>query len=132
MHKFAASLSPLEIHLTRIQAIPTRIDNLETGILWFDVEESSALRETHNLMNAELEHRFGPTPAPFDGDAYHFHLTIAMGDQPMELYNRSAKFFKSRYANLHFTASELAMFVYDENAGLGGGYMTYIILPLGK
>jgi 2'-5' RNA ligase len=132
MAEFAASISPFEIHLTKIRAIPTRIDDVETGILWFDVEETSYLRGLHHRLNEELETQFGPTPAKHDGDRYHFHMTIAIGNKPFNVYQRIVDSFLPGPVDLTFMATELALFVYNENAWLGGGYMTYKILPLGQ
>ena len=131
MSEFAASISPFEIHLTTMQAIPTRIDDLETGILWFDVEESSYLRGLHHRLNEELENRFGPSPAKFDGDAYHFHMTIAIGTKPFEVYQSIVDSFEPDPADLHFKTTDLALFINSENARLDGGHMADKILPLG-
>jgi len=131
MEEFAASISPFQIHLTRMQAIPTRIDDLETGILWFDVEETSSLRGLHQRLNEELENRFGPTPASFDGDEFHFHMTIAMGNKPFEVYQSIAHSYKPDPADHHFEASELVLFIQDENARVDGDHTAYKILPLG-
>ena len=131
MAEFAASIAPFEIHLTKMQAIPTRVDDLETGILWFEVEETSYLRGLHQRLSEELERRFGPTPAKFDGDGYHFHLTIAIGNKPFDVYQSVVQSFKPDPADLRFVTTELALFVYDEGFRLDQGYMTYKILPLG-
>jgi 2'-5' RNA ligase len=132
MAEFAASISPFEVHLTKMQAIPTRIDDIETGILWFSVEETSYLRGLHRRLNEELESQFGPTPAEHDGDGYHFHMTIAIGNKPFDVYQRIVDSFLPDPEDLTFITTELALFIYNENARLGGGYMTYKILPLGQ
>ena len=131
MTDLAASIPPFEIHITGIQAIPANIDSVETGILWFDIENTPNLRGLHNRLNRELESRFGPTPAEHDGEAYHFHMTIAMGGKPFEVYQSIANSFQSNPIDLRFKTVELAMFVYDEGARIDRRYMTYKILPLG-
>lgn len=132
MGKLAASISPFDVHITRIQAVPTKIDDLETGILWFDIEETSTLRELHQRINNDLEKLFGPTPALFDGDEYHFHMTIAMGNKTFEIYQSIVEWHQADSMDYHFEATELALFVYDEDFRLNRGYMTYKILPFGR
>ncbi len=130
MTEFAASIRPIEIHLPELQIVPVTIDNLQTGILWLDVEETSLLRDLHNRLNNELASRFANTYAAFDGVDYHFHMTVAIGSQPWDVYQRMYQNVATTQIDLKFLAQELALFVYDDNANLSGGYMTYKILPL--
>jgi len=132
MVALAASLSAVEIHLTDMQAIKTTISDLDTGILWLDVAQTEVLQELHRRVNRELKERFGHTPANYDGDTYHFHMTIAIGTQPYSVYQKVVNSYESTRIDLRFLAKKLAMFVYDENFQLDRGYMTYKILPLGS
>jgi 2'-5' RNA ligase len=86
MGDLAASVQPFEIHLTKLQAIPFSFGDQETGILWLDVEQSDTLRGLHHRVNHELEARFGPTPATHDGDEYHFHMKVAIGSKPFQIF----------------------------------------------
>ena len=82
-------------------------------------------------MNNELNQRFGDTRADYDGKDYHFHMTVMIGGQPLEIYRKFYREIPDPRLNLRFTARELAMFVYDEPVGPDGEYLGYKILPLG-
>ena len=43
------------------------------------VIETPGLRQLHTQLNVELAQTFGETQADYDGDAYRFHLTVAIG-----------------------------------------------------
>lgn len=132
MSEFAASIAPFEVKLTELQLIEVNKEGFETGILWMDVEETQTLRQLHDRLNEELAVRFGNVQAPYDGLQYHFHMTVARGNQPVETYRRIKKEFSNRLTNLRYTIQELAMFGYDDTNSMAGGYMTYMILSLGK
>ena len=132
MPELAAIIPPFEIHLTDVQAIPTVIGTMETGILWLAVEQTQLLKEHHHHLNRGLNTRFGPTPAQHDGEDYHFHMTIAIGQQPWKVYQQAAQLFRPSWTNYRFRTSQLAMFVYEADARLDRGYMTYKVLPLGS
>jgi 2'-5' RNA ligase len=131
MCEFAQTIYPFEVKCTELQLVPTIIEGMETGILWLHVQEAGYLRQLHYRLNQELSQRFGNTQAPFDGPGYHFHMTVMMGGQPIEVYRRVYDEISERTVNLKFTASTLAMFVYDAPLSLNGDYMTYKILPIG-
>ena len=132
MDELANSIQPFEVRLTELQVIPISFAGTEYGLLWIDVEENKELRKLHNRLNNELSARFGDSPADFDGEAYHFHLTIAMGGQPVEVYRRFYNELSTPKINLQFTIKELAMFVYDEPIGPSSEYLCYKIYPMGK
>ena len=128
MAELAGSIQPFEVKLNKLQLIPVTINNLDTGILWLDVEESELLRETHDRVNRELTLRIGDVSAPFDGPDYHFHMTVAMGGQPIEIYRRIYNEFDGRLKDVQFTVRELGMFVYDEKEEVNSGYILYKIM----
>jgi 2'-5' RNA ligase len=131
MNELAKSIEPFEAHLTQLDLISTKIDEVETGILWLDVQETEILRQLHNRINTELIARFGNVPAAFDGPEYHFHMSVAIGGQPLEVYKKAYNDFSDRLKDIHYLVRELVMFVYDERQELNAGYMTYAIVPLG-
>src|SRR5712692_2561150 len=88
MGQFAGNTRPLEMYLPRLQLIHTTLDNSETGILWLDVQETERLRQLHLQFNCDLAVLFEDTQAPFDGADYHFHMTVAIGGQPWDVYQR--------------------------------------------
>ncbi len=132
MDELAASIEPFEIHLPQIQVVPVTYDGLETGLLWLDVAEKPELRQLHERLNAGLSQRFGDTRADFDGAAYHFHMTVMLGEQPIETYRKFYTEIADPNINLRFTTRELALFVYDEPMGPGAEYLCYRIVPLGR
>ena len=109
--------------------------NAEQGVVVARVTASPRLRQLHAQLNAELEQAFGGTQADFDGDAYEFHLTVAIGalraDSLPQLQNEIATWKLDEIT----VASRLAMFVYEESPRpdpLYGvrEYGTYKVLPL--
>jgi 2'-5' RNA ligase len=132
MRELAGTVIPFEVRLTELQLIHMEMNGLDTGLLWLNVQETEFLRRLHTRVNNELAERFGNTQAAFDGPEYHFHMTVAMGNQPIGIYQQAWNEFSGRLTNLQYTVREMVMFVYDEAASLSGGYMTYMILPLGS
>ena len=130
--ELAQRLEPFQTLLSHLELIETTMDGLHTGILWLNVQETESLRQLHERVDRELTARFGNARAEFDGAEYHFHMTVAIGGQPIEAYRRTLDEFKDRLVNAPCTVRELAMFVYDERAAVNAGYMTYRILPLGS
>ena len=130
--ELAQSIEPFQAHLTHLELIDATIDELESGILWLNVAETEFLRGLHNRLNEELTTRFGNVPADFDGDCYHFHMAVAIGGQPIEIYQKILDEFKDQLVNLQCMVRDLVMFVYDERSEVNAGYMTYKILSLGK
>jgi 2'-5' RNA ligase len=131
MTDFVNSVSPFEVNLTELELIESTIDGLETGILWLNVQETTLLRQLHNRLNNELTSRFGDVSAAFDGPDYHFHMTVAIGGQSIEIYQKIYREFEAHLKDLQYTVRELGMFVYDDREEINVGYITYKILPLG-
>lgn len=132
MDELAQSIEPFQVRLPQLELIDATVDGLESGIIWLSVEETESLRGIHNRLNEELTACFGSVPAEYDGAGYHFHMSVAIGGQPIETYQKVLEEFKDRLVNLQYTVRDLVMFVYDERSALNAGYMTYKILPLGN
>ena len=132
MTVLANSIPAMELHLTGLKLIETSIDTYETGILWLGVQETEFLRMLHNRLNQELTARFGDVSAPFDGPDYHFHMTVAMGGQPIEIYRKIYNEFEGRLNSVQSTVRELGMFVYDEMEEVHSGYVLYKIMSLAR
>jgi len=131
MTELADSISPFEVNLTRLELIEATINGSETGILWLNVQETAVLRQLHNRLNEELTSRFGDVSAAFDGPDYHFHMTTAIGGQPVETYQKIYSEFVGHWKDLKYTVRELGMFLYDDREEMNAGYITYKILPFG-
>ena len=130
MTELADRIPPFEVNLTGLELIEATIDELETGILWLNVQETKLLRQIHNRLNQELTLRFGDVSAAFDGPDYHFHMTVAIGGQPVETYKKIFSEFAGHLKDLQYIVRELGMFVYDDKEEINAGYITYKILPL--
>jgi 2'-5' RNA ligase len=132
MIELAKNITPFDVKLTELQMIDMTIEGMDTGILWLNVQETELLRQLHGRVNRELTVRFGNVQAAFDGSEYHFHMTVAIGNQPIETYQKIKDEFSETLTNLRYTVREMVMFVYDEMFTMNAGYMTYMILPLGQ
>lgn len=123
--QLAGSLEPIVLTFPRIGGPG------DAAVLWLEVEETDTLRQLHTRINQELSERFPNTHAPFDGPAYHFHLTIALGGQPSSVYQSMVAQLASRAVALRTTARHLVLFYYDDDQISLGSFLTYKILPLG-
>ena len=132
MTDLSDSIPPFEVNLTGLELIEATIDDLETGILWLNVQETKLLRQLHNRLNQELTLRFGDVSAAFDGPDYHFHMTVAIGGQPVETYKEIYSEFAGHLKDLQYMVRELGMFVYDDIEEINAGYITYKLLPIGS
>lgn len=132
MGVLAASIQPFEIFLTELQVIPIVNEGEETGILWVDVLQTETLCQLHQQLNSELEQRFANTQADHDGAGYHFHMTVMIGGQPLNIFQQLLEALPQRKVGRSFVTTELAMFVYDEPIDLEQGYMTYKVVPIGR
>ena len=100
-------------------------------MLGIDLRETPALRELHNRLNRELPPIFGDVRADFDGDEYHFHMTVAMGGASAETYKAIFAACTEVVLPGAFIARELGLFTgYQTNEG-GWQYMLHTVLPLG-
>ncbi|HLZ60068.1 MAG TPA: 2'-5' RNA ligase family protein [Ktedonosporobacter sp.] len=124
--QLAKSIDPLILSFPRI-AGPGN-----APILWLEVEETETLRQLHTRINQELAERFSETQAPFDGSAYHFHLTIALGGASSSVYQSMVAELESRNVAFQAIARHLVLFYYDDDQYSPGSFLTYKILPLGK
>lgn len=131
MDELAVSIQPFEVTLTRLQIVPILFGGAEYGILWYDIEETETLRGLHNRINSELRHLFGDSTANFDGDSYRFHMSVMMGGQLLDIYQKFHSEIPNSSIDLTYTATEMAMFVYDEPMGPHSDYLCYRIVPLG-
>ena len=111
--------------------------NAEQGVVVVRVPTSPRLRQLHSQLNAELEQTFGGTQADFDGDAYEFHLTVAIGAFSANLLPQLQNDIATWKLDEVTVSSRLAMFIYEESTRpdpLYGvrEYGTYKVLSLGQ
>ncbi len=122
MARFAASIPPLPIELRGLY--------VWENVLGIDVSETPALRELHNRLNRELPPVFGDVRADFDGDGYHFHMTVAMGGATAETYKAIFAGCTDVVLPTAFTARELGLFTGHQKDDGGWQYMLHTVLPL--
>jgi 2'-5' RNA ligase len=121
---FAASLPPLSIALKSLYVWDT--------VLGIDVVEDPLLRGLHNRLNAELPPIFGDVRADYDGDEYHFHMTIALGGANAATYQSILAACANEMLPHAFTATELGLFTgYQRPAG-DWQFMLHTAFPLNK
>ena len=125
----AASTSPVEIALTRLELQATVVGGVDRPVLWLAVREHRDLRDLHHRINQELAARFEDTQAAYDGTDFRFHATLAVGGQPMEVYQRIYAEYKNINVNVRYTATQIGL-AYSDCDGKEG-LITYRILPLG-
>ena len=123
--ELAARIAPFPIELDEFYASEWN----GNGILGLSVVETPILRNLHNRLNHDLSQLCADTSAPFDGDAYRFHLTIEMGiiggENPYRAYYEN---LVDKKVNLRFTARHFGLFYSsgeDESP-----YILYKIIPL--
>ena len=109
--------------------------NAEQGVIFARLATSPRLRQLHDQLNAELEQSFGETQAEFDGNAYEFHLTVAIGASRADLLPQLNADIATWKLDEVTESSRLAMFIYEESTRpdpLYGvrEYGTYKVLPL--
>ena len=107
---FAASLEPMDLTLTSLEF--WHIDDVI--IAYLDVLEDAALRPIHNRLNAELEMQFGASPAPFDGEAYHFHATAVI-DHANNATLAAMKARAGERFDIRTTANSLGLFIFTDD-----------------
>lgn len=129
--EFSKKLSPFKIKLTTLDVLPSKVFGVDSGLLWLSAEETMALRQTHNMLNDELEARFGCCKADFDGESYHFHMTIAIGNQPFEVYKMVYGDLDKLY-NQDFIFDEIGLLYYDSDDIKPGTYFCYKRVRLGE
>jgi len=134
METLARSIQPFTIELADYHLTQFPPSAPASSVLSLAVKETPYLRSLHNRLNHELADHFGECPAPFDGDSYAFHLTIAAGPSSVPAYRQAlATCTQNPPQPNQFETRKLALFLYDNNDGQSDWeYLTYNILPLGN
>ncbi len=122
---FAAGLKPVEATFNELVLWPSNVFGYESGVLVVGVEKTKELYDLHRRLNRELQERFGSCPAAFDGDAYSFHMTIAIGGAPYANYEKTYCQMRKQAFQSIYTFSELGFLIYEENAIIPGTYFCY-------
>ena len=85
-------VATLEGFIARIDPVPIEFGPLGSweSILGYPARPESWLRSQHIALNAMLAEQLDDPSAPFDGDAYRFHLTVAAGRVEPEIARLAA------------------------------------------
>ncbi len=92
-----------------------------------DIKESRELRELHNKIYKYIAEHSWDTD---NNEKYHFHSTIALGEQPVSVYKEIFKSIPDKEINHNFTVNEIALFCITDSESRKGTYITYKILNL--
>jgi 2'-5' RNA ligase len=128
---FAASIQPFEVAFDTLEVQPATGPNYDIGIVWLAAREIPSLRDLHNRLNTELGIRFANSQAEFDGPAFRFHATVAMGGQPPDIYQEIAAAYSRHDLGLICQVTQIMMGVAHENQDPLGRFVSYKILSLG-
>lgn len=127
VESFAKTIQPFEVTYDAVQWMKPRNGN----ILWFNVVETKTLRQLHNQLNAELLKRH-VSKGHLDGDSYHFHTTLVMGDETEENYQQSFHVVQKEKFPIKSSIKAVAIFVSTEAQVVPGQFITYTVIPLGE
>ncbi|HEX5691785.1 MAG TPA: 2'-5' RNA ligase family protein, partial [Roseiflexaceae bacterium] len=127
---FAASIQPFEIIFDAVEVQLAAGPNGDTGIVWLAARETSTLRDLHNRLNAELAPRLTRSHADFDGPAFRFHSTIAMGKQAPQIYQAIAATYSRVDVHLTCYVTQILMGVAYDDTDPPGPFISYKILSL--
>ena len=122
----AENLKPFEILVTEID-LKTFGGEEGFGVIWMDIKESKELRELHNTIYKYITEHSWDTD---NNDKYHFHSTIALGEQPARVYKEIFKCISDKKINHNYIINEIALFCTTDNENKMGTYITYKILNL--
>lgn len=94
----------------------------EVDIIWLNVVETMVLREIHNALNQGLKVPLNR----FDGQAFHFHTTLALQQGPLhEAHN-------ALYIDLPMSTELQQLAVFVSKTGEPGTFTLYKQWPLGR
>ena len=123
--EYSKTLKPVSIHFKELIAWENSVFGYESGVLVLKVEKTKELSFIHQDLNSKLEEKFGTCNASFDGDAYQFHMTIAIGGKPYSEYEKVLSELKKKDLKFTTVFNELALFYYDSDNIEPGTYYCY-------
>jgi 2'-5' RNA ligase len=123
----AENLEPLE---ALVKDIELKIfGDTEDGfpVLWMNIKESKELRELHNKIYKHIAEQPWNTD---NNEKYHFHSTIALGEQPASIYKEIFNSIPNKEIDHSCIVNEIALFCTTDSESRRGTYITYKILNL--
>ena len=123
--EFASTIKPITVNFTEVALWPSKVFGYDSGVMVIKAEKSDELYNLHKRLNKELEERFGACPAEFDGDAYTFHMTFAIGGQPFENYKKAYDLLEKKEYYEEVKFDQLGLLYYDNDNFVPGTYFCY-------
>ncbi|MFV0399478.1 MAG: 2'-5' RNA ligase family protein [Oscillospiraceae bacterium] len=130
--EYAASIAPVTAHFIDMILWENNIFGEPSGVLVLKAEKTSELAALHEGLNSQLQMRFGDCPAAFDGEAYQFHLTFAIGGAPFSAYQKVYAELKAAGFPKQATFDRLGLLYYSGDEIRPGSYFCYKRARLGK
>jgi len=127
---FVKLMNPFEVIMPKIDLCLMRNKEANTQILWYDVKESTELRELHDKLNRELSDKFSVEKQGYDGDTFKFHSTIAFDTNKEDLFIDSFDILKQKKISFSFKVKKIALFYCPDDEAKPGNFITYKIQSL--
>ena len=125
----AENLKPFEVLVSDIDLKIHGDEQEGFGVIWMDIKENIELRKLHNTIYKYItEHSWNTD----NNDKYHFHSTIALGEQPASVYKEIFKCISDKKINHNCIVNEIALFCTTDSENKMGTYITYKILNFKK
>ena len=121
------NLKPFEVLLTEVDLKIFGDEEEGLGVIWMDIKESKELRALHNSIYKYITEHSWDTD---NNDKYHFHSTIALGNQPASVYKEMFKGISHKTINHSCIINEIALFCTTDSENKMGTYITLKILNL--
>lgn len=129
--ELALSLNSFEVAFKAIDLINMKNRENETQVLWLDIQENQELREIHDRLNSDLMNKFQIQKSGFDGDAFHFHSTLAYGYNQYNQLSEMKTKLDEEFNEISYQVKDIALF-YSVDEHRPGRFITHKILPLMK
>lgn len=93
------------------------IDKFEDGdkVIFLGLEENNTLRKLHLKILEDLSQKFQVKPGEFEGEALHFHITLAYKDISDETFHQIKDYLKNEKPDFNFMAKRLALYILPDS-----------------
>lgn len=123
--EFAKSFRLIEFTFEKLSVFRSRLGGLDTGGISISIYNDQ-LKKLQDELFTELKNKIGQCPAEHDSD-YIFHMTIAIGKENYENYEKAYETMKNQIPKDKFVLYKLALFIYTDDKIIPGTYFCYKI-----
>lgn len=123
--EFVSTMKPISVNFEEITLWPSKVFGYDSGVMVIQAEKTKELYDLHIRLNKELEERYGLCPAEFDGEAYTFHMTLAIGGKPFENYQKAYELLDKKVYDQEVEFNQLGLLYYDSDTITPGTYFCY-------